>query len=108
MHGMGALSTSTGTTFEGEWANNTGHGLGVAQDAAGNKYEGQYAHNQYHGLGRSTLADGYSYRGEVAGGYFHGSGVFRSLCAVALVYGNHSFCFSVGTVRDTRANSSKM
>ncbi|CAG7837111.1 unnamed protein product [Allacma fusca] len=95
------MSSSNGSTFEGQWQNGKRHGLGteyrgrwtyrgewtqgfkgrygVRQATASNaKYEGTWANGLQDGYGSETYADGGTYQGQWLRGLRHGYGVRTS------------------------------
>ena len=62
--GNGKQTTTDGSVYDGEWANDKMNGKGTLSHQSGAVYEGDFVKNQFHGRGKYTWPNGSYYDGD--------------------------------------------
>ena len=78
IHGFGVYSWADGRKYEGTWFSNKMQGRGVFSWKDGRIYDGDYANDKKHGEGTFTWPDGKKYVGQWKNGLQTGEGLFIS------------------------------
>ena len=74
-HGLGVLTFTDGTKYEGKFSEGYFDGCGVLTFADGSKYEGEFSKGKYNGYGIYTRLDGMVFEGKFQEGKVHGPGL---------------------------------
>ncbi|XP_053489582.1 radial spoke head 1 homolog isoform X4 [Ictalurus furcatus] len=68
--GFGTQTSSSGTTYTGEWNDDKMNGSGTLSHPSGAVYKGQFRDNTYHGSGTYHFPDGTKYSGTFSNNRF--------------------------------------
>ncbi|MCJ8736509.1 hypothetical protein PDJAM_G00013430 [Pangasius djambal] len=77
--GFGTQTSSSGTTYTGEWNDDKMNGRGTLSHPSGAVYKGQFRDNMYHGSGTYHFPDGTKYSGTFSNNRLEGEGEFTDL-----------------------------
>eukprot|EP01125_Pyxidicula_operculata_P017353 TRINITY_DN6074_c0_g2_i1.p1 TRINITY_DN6074_c0_g2~~TRINITY_DN6074_c0_g2_i1.p1 ORF type:complete len:1111 (-),score=275.22 TRINITY_DN6074_c0_g2_i1:73-3264(-) len=73
-HGRGKMQYTPGVYYQGQWENDMRHGKGILVDSEKSRYIGKWANDRPHGFGRREYADGTVYQGDWEDGSRTGKG----------------------------------
>ncbi|XP_052260707.1 MORN repeat-containing protein 2-like isoform X3 [Dreissena polymorpha] len=74
--GRGVHSTTDGSVYDGEWADDKMNGVGKLTHHSGAFYAGEFVNNQFHGRGVYTWPNESSYEGDFVENKLEGKGNF--------------------------------
>jgi hypothetical protein len=77
--GVGTHTWPTGAEYSGQWIKGAMQGHGRLAWTDGEQYVGEFWNNQYQGQGTLTFSYGDKYVGEFDAGLFHGRGIYTFL-----------------------------